>query len=297
MQGQYKLALKRDVLVDYGEDIMSAPCFVEKGTITDPENKLIFNSEGFVGNQQKQGEELLRDRTNCAWLVGYIKKDMSSSQQVTYTFPSDVTGAVDLDGLIDPDCVTFKNLDGTQSSAIKTPATYNANKSYCKFRVNYKDAKYWDYNLRLSFTLAGNLMSYYSAGINSDWEGLNSVAAYMDHHGAGRDTLGYAIMERIGKELFDHTFHWDYVQKYFNILVDTTKYSVTTGNNFNVVTDDLMSLNGRLVTYNNKVYRLTIGQGTEKSYDTYYTGEDTAANDYISMLYYEVNTGSNYPGT
>lgn len=29
--GQYKLALKRDVLVDYGEDIMNSPCYVEKG--------------------------------------------------------------------------------------------------------------------------------------------------------------------------------------------------------------------------------------------------------------------------
>ena len=29
--GQYKLALKRDVLVDFGEKIMNSPCFVEKG--------------------------------------------------------------------------------------------------------------------------------------------------------------------------------------------------------------------------------------------------------------------------
>lgn len=30
-EGQYKLALKRDVLVDFGEKIMNSPCFVEKG--------------------------------------------------------------------------------------------------------------------------------------------------------------------------------------------------------------------------------------------------------------------------
>ena len=30
-EGQYKLALKRDVLVDFSERIMKSPCFVEKG--------------------------------------------------------------------------------------------------------------------------------------------------------------------------------------------------------------------------------------------------------------------------
>ena len=29
--GQYKLALKRDVLVDFSEQVMNSPCFVEKG--------------------------------------------------------------------------------------------------------------------------------------------------------------------------------------------------------------------------------------------------------------------------
>ena len=66
MQGQYKLALKRDVLVDYGEDIMNSPCYVEKGWIDDVENPLLLNSEGTAFNQQKQGETILRDKTNCA---------------------------------------------------------------------------------------------------------------------------------------------------------------------------------------------------------------------------------------
>ena len=42
-----------------------------------------------------------------------------------------------------------------------------------------------------------------------------------------------------------------------------------------------------MFVYNNKVYKLTVGQGTEKTYDTYYTGEDNTCNDYLSSLYYE----------
>lgn len=95
--GQYKLALKRDVLVDFNEQIMNSPCFVEKGSLNDINDPLILNSEGMQFNQQKQGEELLRDDTNCAWLVGYLKKDIDTAQSVSYTFPSDVPEAVELD--------------------------------------------------------------------------------------------------------------------------------------------------------------------------------------------------------
>ena len=167
--GQYKLALKRDVLVDFNDQVMNSPCYVEKGTINDLNDKLLFNSEGFQGNQQKQEELILRDKTNCAWLVGYLKKDINNSETVSYTFPTtSSSNAVDLAGLGIADCVNFKYLDGSQRSALKTAASYNGNKSYCKFRVNYKDTKGWDYNLREAFTLDGNLISNYSAGINSD---------------------------------------------------------------------------------------------------------------------------------
>ena len=139
--GQYKLALKRDVLVDFNEQIMNSPCFVEKGTINDPEDVLLFNSEGMSFNQQKQGETALRDKSNCAWLVGYLKKDMNTAQTVTHVFPTDAPGAVALDSFSWANCVNFKNIDGSQSSALKVAATYNADKSKCAFRVNYKDSK------------------------------------------------------------------------------------------------------------------------------------------------------------
>lgn len=95
--GQYKLALKRDLLSDFNSQVMNSPCFVEKGSLNDINDPLILNSEGMQFNQQKQGEELLRDDTNCAWLVGYLKKDIDTAQTVSYTFPSDVPEAVELD--------------------------------------------------------------------------------------------------------------------------------------------------------------------------------------------------------
>ena len=53
--GQYELALKRDNLADHLEQVLSAPCFVEKGWIGGGLNPIIFNDEGVSFNQVKQG--------------------------------------------------------------------------------------------------------------------------------------------------------------------------------------------------------------------------------------------------
>lgn len=73
--GQYRIALKRDVLAENFNKIMSAPCFVEKGIITNNNDPLLFNSENMSFNQIKQSETLLKDKTGCAWIVGYVSQD------------------------------------------------------------------------------------------------------------------------------------------------------------------------------------------------------------------------------
>lgn len=96
--GQYKLALKRDVLADHESEIMEAPCFVEKGTISDAGNPLLFNSEGMKFNEIKKSERAIKDESQCAWLVGYLKKGIGDTIAVSYT-PKDVMrDVVDISG-------------------------------------------------------------------------------------------------------------------------------------------------------------------------------------------------------
>ena len=64
--GQYKLALKRDVLVDFNSEVMNSPCFVEKGFINDLKSPLLYNPESNVVNEIKQNETLLKDESNSA---------------------------------------------------------------------------------------------------------------------------------------------------------------------------------------------------------------------------------------
>lgn len=64
--GQYKIALKRDVLAEHYSEILEAPCFIEKGIINNISDPLLLNSENSSVNQIKEAETLLQDETKCA---------------------------------------------------------------------------------------------------------------------------------------------------------------------------------------------------------------------------------------
>lgn len=68
--GQYEAKLYRDVVADNWNSIITAPAFIEKATLSE-NNPLIFNKEGAQFNQIKKAEALLKDASNCAWIVGY----------------------------------------------------------------------------------------------------------------------------------------------------------------------------------------------------------------------------------
>lgn len=74
-EGQYKLALKRDVLADFNDEIMVSPCFIEKGAVGSLNDPVLFNSESMTYNQIKDSETLLKDSSGCAWIVGYVSQD------------------------------------------------------------------------------------------------------------------------------------------------------------------------------------------------------------------------------
>lgn len=73
--GQYTLSLKRDVIADFYDIVTEAPCFIEKATIRDFNNPLLYNKEDMEFNQIKKSETLLKDETGMAWLVGYVARN------------------------------------------------------------------------------------------------------------------------------------------------------------------------------------------------------------------------------
>ena len=71
-KNQYRAVLRRDVIADNFNAVIEAPCFIEKATITDKTDPAIFNNENMGFNQIKTSETLLKDLTNCPWIVGFV---------------------------------------------------------------------------------------------------------------------------------------------------------------------------------------------------------------------------------
>ena len=69
-KGNYDFTLRRDVVADRYEHVLTAPCFIEKGFVSDI-NPLIFNKEDFSCNQIKVSETKLHDHTYISWIIAY----------------------------------------------------------------------------------------------------------------------------------------------------------------------------------------------------------------------------------
>ena len=100
--GQYKLTIKRDVVADNYDNIVSAPCFIKRAMI-DETNPFILNSEGMLYNQIKKSELQLTDLSETPWIVGYINKKSLNTFTTRYTISSN-TGSH-----------TFSNIDTVES--------------------------------------------------------------------------------------------------------------------------------------------------------------------------------------
>lgn len=92
---QYRVTLYRDVIVDNYEDILQAPCFIEKATPQSIRDPAIYNNEDMTFNQIKQNETLLWDETQCPWIVGYIPRD-SFKTNTTVSIEAQLSGSADI---------------------------------------------------------------------------------------------------------------------------------------------------------------------------------------------------------
>ena len=71
---QYRLNLRRDIVVDYYEQVLNSTAFIEKG-LPNEDSTLIFNSEGIPFNQIKKGETPLIDDSKMAWIIGFVARE------------------------------------------------------------------------------------------------------------------------------------------------------------------------------------------------------------------------------
>ena len=86
-KNQYKAVLRRDVIADNFNAVINAPCFIEKATIINKTDPAIFNNENMGFNQIKTSETLLKDLTNCPWIVGFVPTTSNWETNGQYSGP------------------------------------------------------------------------------------------------------------------------------------------------------------------------------------------------------------------
>lgn len=165
--GQYQLTLVRDVMVDYYDNIINAPAFIEKATVVDIDDPAIYNNEDMTFNQIKQQEILLKDPTKCAWVVGYIPRDSFTDpkgQDIAVEIPSAGSADITVNGLSNYEYYQYVGKNVASLGSVT-------------YRVKTR-----------SITLAGSIGNtvYYHVYFNFDMNG-NPITEQINFLGSGRD--------------------------------------------------------------------------------------------------------------
>lgn len=246
--GKYQLELRRDLLREYIGLLNSATLFVRKGYCTE-NNSAIYNSEGITFNQVKESEELLKDRTKTAWIVGYIPNNLATDALPNPTF--NTLPINNISTISSMDALPYASLD---------KIIYIKNMSGLGVNVRYK-------NTRQRIQLNGDyaLKEFY----------LGNVANSKAYAGTIKQTTDFIkfsdFMVEDTKSLNDY-----YASEIYSTFKGTDAHSLQ----FN---DLLNRENGKiyLETNSNKYYRVNIFETSE----TVYFGGELKNNSLATQVY------------
>lgn len=124
---QYRIQLYRDVIVDNYDTVINAPCFIEKATIQS-DNPLIYNSEQMDFNQIKTAEIPIKDKSGCAWLVGYFARTDGTT---TTELKGTINATYNVDYVVNGPITQFEYYDYLDTDLYMNP-------SYIYYYLYYK---------------------------------------------------------------------------------------------------------------------------------------------------------------
>ena len=220
--GQYTVTLKRDVLADSYDTVVSSPMYIEKGMVKESD-PYIFNKERIALNQIKQSEVLLKDDTKCAWIVGYIPRDaFSTSTTITANIPISPSGTtpITVAGINNWQYYNYTNLSANQRQA---------------WYLNTSNSRFWVLGERFGYFRAYKAMFNIDGIINNDSSAHGSVSMdrnepwnwYFDgeYHDPPATPYYYANTENV----------------YYASDIATVCYNLLTSNDWNTISSLLSS--------------------------------------------------------
>ena len=239
--GQWTCSLRRDVIADHYEAVMSAPCFVEKGNVGF-ENPLVLNKENMSLNQIKTSETLLKDSTGCPWIVGYIPKDL---EQQTHTFTP----------VIIPDYKFSMDLSEWEYAQYKTVdfKCYPNENSYLQLIF----MNFWETERKFfNYSLGGELSTSWETG--AFFNGLQMDSNLIDFGNPYPPT-----------DYMRNYFTPDTIVRYFNEI-----FNGVVGYQSKAITEDFLKYNNKVIQFNDGIYRIKFEESTYSSTPSIYFATD-----------------------
>ena len=94
--GQFQINLNRDVLADFYNVVLEAPTYIDRARCSIGDSA-IYNEEDITVNQILTRKDLLYDKSECPWIVGYIPKtypktDLGQTGNINFNYfpPADI---------------------------------------------------------------------------------------------------------------------------------------------------------------------------------------------------------------
>ena len=191
---QYRAVLKRDVIADNYNQVVAAPVYIQKANIKDPNDPLIFNSEGMAFNQIKQSETPLKDETGCGWVVGYIPSDWAGGTIQSNVVINSAQANIEVNGLAN--WSYWKNV--TSNSNFKYMSSSSGdNKVGLKVRWRHTEIGYSDsyvdfYGQMIYFNTSSGYLSTTTLNTSGqDASSLNWPGWADSYHITGPTTAGW----------------------------------------------------------------------------------------------------------
>lgn len=254
-QGQWIYTLRRDVVADNLENLWNAPIFVEKGMLQE-NDPFVVNSEGMSLNQIKKSETLLKDRSETAWIVGYMARNIGGSD-INVQVPS---GTVYFEYKTMSEIASYTGIsEGTLTSLLNL----NGSESNVSYFTNTIKMYYW---LVCKSSLPG-VDSYYPCHFD-----FNSLF----------DSTDYRVDDEspfVNHCLFSSTSHFDrnQVKRVAELFANAVTNNKTTWENniYNIFSrsyylnqtqlSKLKEFNGVYVKYNGQYYKFNASERGYKS--------------------------------
>mgnify|MGYP004693828423 CR=1 FL=1 len=211
---KFEIQLRRDLIADNLDDVLDAPCMVEKGFVNNPlSDYSVFNSEGQNYNQIKQDETPLYDQTKCPWIVGYFIPPKDAGDYILKPTNIEITSEKYADTSL-TSASQFKGWEYFENNPNKIDYNYVINIDDIYLSLLWDDRQYNEEKYMHYYNVSGtyNYTKAYAMGLKYTGNKLTGWDYNPYYRYFITDVLGYVGQETNDK-FFDSDTHYNIYYK------------------------------------------------------------------------------------